>query len=1134
MEHVVRTSDSMSSPHVSLCLKAFSGRIPRPSHEPDFDTWRATVDFLLNDQSPSDLHKTGKILDSLLPPASDVVKHIGPCALPSECLKLLESVYASVEDGDELFAKFIGALQNQGEKTSSYLHCLHVMLSTAIRRGGVAEAEKNRCLLKQFCRGCWDNSLIIDLQLEGKRSTPPPFAELVVLIRTAEDKQSLKEERMRKHFGLNKQVSVPFKLRTATNQQFVYCSEMPDEPNEAESCQLSVKQKAAKSRSKAENSEIQSLKKEISKLQTQITMMKNEPVRKEKNSPNVDGISELRQQIAELQAHLILRESPPVLSAFPAKHRPKLTETEVITNPKPIGQLYNRPRPGYCFHCGGDGHLAVNCENDPNPRKVEEKRRELRERQAKWDLQNAPNSSNCTQGNRPILKSHCYGYQAVINILEKRRQQASSGAVGPEKLKGNQQEVVPAGCTIVLDGLVQVKGPLFEKWVSVEPATTSPLPGGLLVASCLHSLPSRQCLAQLPVVLRNDSHVDLMIPPKAVIAEVHTVRQVEKEFSKVDTESKKTESILLKVPVDFGDSPLPPEWKKRITSMLNSMPDVFSLHDLDYDVDAVRKHLQELLDAGVIRESESPFSSPIVVVRKKNNSVRLCIDFKKLNSQTIKDAYALPNLEEAFSDLTGSKWISVLDLKSGYYQIEMEESDKQKTAFVCPLGFWEFNRMPQGISNAPSTFQRLMERCMGDLNRKEVLVFIDDLIVFSRTLEEHQTRLMQVLKRLREFGLKLSPEKCKFCQTSVRYLGHIVSQHGVETDPAKVEALKTWPRQRNLKELRSFLSFSGYYRRFVQDFLKIVKPLNGLTAGYPPLQKGSRKIKTDERKQYFNLKEQFGERWTQDCQHAFDTVLAKLTSAPVLGFADPKLLYVLHTDASTTGLDAALYQEKDGQMRIIAFTSRGLTRSESKYPAHKLEFLALKWAVTTKFNDYLYGAEFTVITDSNPLTYLLTSAKLDATSYRWLSSLSTFTFKIWYRAGSRNQDADGLSRRPQTEIPDDLETQKERERIRQFTHQHLTEEPSMVVSKEAVRAICERHQIGQPCDDHDHPHPSVTLVESLTVDVDALPQAFQQDDAYQIAEIPQLSEENLMESQRADPEIGIVVQRKALFQDHST
>ncbi len=149
--------------------------------------------------------------------------------------------------------------------------------------------------------------------------------------------------------------------------------------------------------------------------------------------------------------------------------------------------------------------------------------------------------------------------------------------------------------------------------------------------------------------------------------------------------------------------------------------------------------------------------------------MRLCFDFKKFNSQIIKDAYALPNLEEVFSELTGSKWFSVLDLKSGFYQIEMEEADKCKTAFVCPFGFWEFNRMPQGITNVPSMFHRLMERCMGDLNRKLVLVFIDDLIVFSETLEEHESRLLKVLNRLKEYGLKFLPEKCRFFQTSVRY-----------------------------------------------------------------------------------------------------------------------------------------------------------------------------------------------------------------------------------------------------------------------------------------------------------------------------------------------------------------------------
>lgn len=542
----------------------------------------------------------------------------------------------------------------------------------------------------------------------------------------------------------------------------------------------------------------------------------------------------------------------------------------------------------------------------------------------------------------------------------------------------------------------------------------------------MHSLPPKRKV-QITVVLKNETQVNLTIPPRAVLAEVHTVQSVFEGRNPVSTSVCKDSSpAQAKIVPDFGDSLLSSEWKERITDLVNSMPDVFALHDLDYghtdkvkhhinlsdnmpfkqrsrpihpqDVDAVRRHLKELLNASVIRELESPFASPIVVVNKKNNDVRLCIDFRKLNIQTIKDAYALPNLEVALSVLFGSKWFSVLDLKSGFYQIDMEEADKQKTAFVCPLGFYEFNRMPQGVTNAPSSFQRLMERCMGDLNRREVLVFTDDLIVFSKTLEEHEARLLQVLKCLTEYGLKLSPTKCKFFQTSVQYLDHIVSQNGVETDPAKIEALKTWPRPRNLKELKSFLGFAGYYRRFIQDFSKMTRPLNDLTIGYPPLQKKQRR---DPKKsiQYWDPKEQFGDRWTQEWQRSFNIITEKLTSAPVLGFADPSLPYVLTTDASTTELGAALYQEQDGRMRVIAFTSRGLTRSETKYPVHKLEFLALKWAVTSKFSDYLYGREFTVITDSNPLTYILTSAKLDATSYSWLSSLLTFNFKIQYCAG---------------------------------------------------------------------------------------------------------------------------------------
>lgn len=762
--------------------------------------------------------------------------------------------------------------------------------------------------------------------------------------------------------------------------------------------------------------------------------------------------------------------------------------------------------------------------------------------------------SSYTQENAGSPQASFYGYRAVLKTLKIRQEQACNGNLGRVKVKGNTPEVVPAGSTVVLEGLIHVTGSHTEKWVIIEPPSESSLPSGLLVASSLHTLPDkRPC--HLPVLIRNETQSDIVIPPRTVLAEIHSIQRVvgkEPSANLRKSTDQVTELVRPKMEFDFDNSPVPLKWKDRITELLNSMPEVFAQNDLDYghtddvkhhiklcdetpfkhrarpihpqDVDAVRKHLQELLAAGIIRESESPFASPIVVVRKKNNSVRLCIDFRKLNSQTIKDAYALPNLEGVFSVLTGSKWFSVLDLKSGYYQIEMEEADKQKTAFVCPLGFWEFNRMPQGITNAPSSFQRLMEKCIGDLNRKEALVFIDDIIVFSETLEEHESRLTHVLRQLKEYGLKLSPEKCKFFQTSVKYLGHIVSQHGVETDPGKIEALETWPRPTNLQQLRSFLGFSGYYRRFVQDYAKITKPLNDLTAGYPPLRKSSKKKKEPD-KQYFNPGGSFGDRWTPPCQQAFETLIEKLTSAPVLGFADPKRPYILHTDASTTGLGAALYQEQDGKKRAIAFASRGLTKSEAKYPAHKLEFLALKWAVTAKFSDYLYGTDFTAITDSNPLTYILTSAKLDAMSYRWLSSLSTYSFKLQYRAGRQNQDADGLSRRPHGDLMDDPVSQKERDRIKQFTLHHLMDMEHTDVLPEVVTAICEKHQVYQPNASLGPPYSPVALVESLALHTDALPSGFQRENEHGLPVIPHLSEEDLMERQRADPDLRAVIEQ---------
>lgn len=415
----------------------------------------------------------------------------------------------------------------------------------------------------------------------------------------------------------------------------------------------------------------------------------------------------------------------------------------------------------------------------------------------------------------------------------------------------------------------------------------------------------------------------------------------------------------------------------------------------------VREHLKDMLEAGAIRPSQSPFSSNIVLVRKKDGSLRFCIDYRKLNNRTVKDAYALPRIEETIDSLVGSRFFSKLDLRSGYWQVAMKEQDKCKTAFqVGPLGFFECNRMAFGLTNAPATFQRLMERCMGELHLKECLIYLDDIIIFSDSIESHFRRLDAVFKRLEKAGLKLKGTKCEFFQTQVNYLGHVVSQNGVETDPDKLKVLKDWPVPTCVKELRSFLSFSSYYRRFVPGFAQIAKPLNDLLVGHPT----NKKAKTS--------KPAVSWTWGQKQQEAFTTLIDKLTSPPILAYADYSKPFILNVDASCNGLGAVLYQEHNGKERVVAYASRGLRANERNYPVHKLEFLALKWSICDKFHDYLYGNSVKVRTDNNPLTYVFSSAKLDAMSHRWLAALSAYDIQIHYRSGKQNLDADVLSRLP--------------------------------------------------------------------------------------------------------------------------
>ena len=361
----------------------------------------------------------------------------------------------------------------------------------------------------------------------------------------------------------------------------------------------------------------------------------------------------------------------------------------------------------------------------------------------------------------------------------------------------------------------------------------------------------------------------------------------------------------------------------------------------------------------------------------------------------IKDAYSLPRIEESLDCLNGACIFSSLDLKSGYWQVELDDESIPLTTFMLgPLGFYECVWMPFGLMNAPSTFQHLMESCLGEMHLNWCIIYLDDVIIFLKTPDEHIERLRGILQKLRNAGLKLKPSKCEFFKDWISYLGHIVSKNGVETDPKKIQVILDWPRPQTVYHVRSFLGFTNYYRKFMYRYSQIARPLNDLISGENAKKKSA------------------PVEWGSQQQKAFDKLKGLCSQAPILAYVDYKKPFRVYTDASEIGLGAVISQIQDGKEPVIAYASRTLNKAERRYDTHKLEFLALKWAITDRFHEYLYGSIFEVFTDKNPLTYILTSAKLDATGQRWVAALSIYNFQIFYRSGRSNKNADALSRIP--------------------------------------------------------------------------------------------------------------------------
>ncbi|GBG89838.1 hypothetical protein CBR_g49687 [Chara braunii] len=406
------------------------------------------------------------------------------------------------------------------------------------------------------------------------------------------------------------------------------------------------------------------------------------------------------------------------------------------------------------------------------------------------------------------------------------------------------------------------------------------------------------------------------------------------------------------------------------------------------ELDELRRQLKELVQKGWIRPSVSPYGSPdLFVPKKKEGTLRMCIDYRGLNAITVKNREPLPRIDDLLDRVQGCRYFSKIDLKSEYHQIAIRPEDQHKTAFQTRYGLYEFVVMPFGLCNAPSTFQHAMNRIFHDYLDKFVIVYLDDILIFSKTVEEHVAHLDKVLSLLRQHKFKINGEKCEFGHTRVLYLGHEISAEGLKPNDAKVASIRDWPRPQSVTEMRSFLGMTSYYRTFVKNYNIVAAPSTDLTRLDTPWE------------------------WTDKCEAAFRHLKHALTHYEVLKLPDPDKPFIVTTDASQYGIGAVVAQQDGPKLRPVEYMSKKMPSQKLAKSTYEKELYAVYKALT-HWRHYLLGWFFILRTNHQTLRWMRAQSVLSDALKHWIEVIEQYDFDPQYLKGEYNKVADALSRRP--------------------------------------------------------------------------------------------------------------------------